>query len=82
MNRKDKDRLRALKKEIKRSGNKRVRSSIKRDLVVNPEDADLTAVDYDGRSSKKMNGMDYDSTRKKKTPRHEDQADSSAAPDR
>ena len=64
MNRKDKDRLRALKREIKRSGNKKVRQSIKRSLTTNPEEADLLATDYDGRSSKKMNGMDYDSTRK------------------
>jgi len=74
VNRKDKDRLRALKREIKRQGNKKVRSSIKKSLATNPEEAHLTEVDYDGRSSKKMNGIDHDSTRKKKTPRqdHED----------
>ena len=67
MNRKDKDRLRALKREIKRSGNKKVRSQVKKDLATNSEDADLTQVDYGSRSSKKMNGIDYDATRKKKT---------------
>ena len=69
MNRKDKNRLRSLKREIKRSGNKKVRSRLKKDLATNPDDAHLTQVDYGGRTSKKMNGIDYDSTRKKKTPR-------------
>lgn len=68
-NRKDKDRLRALKREIKRAGNKKVRSKFKKDIAENPEEAHLTQVDYGGRRSKDMNGIDYDSTRKKKTPR-------------
>ena len=65
MNRKEKDRLRKIKREIKRSGNKKVRSQAKRDLMENPEEAHLSQQDYGGRSSKKMNGMDRDATRKK-----------------
>lgn len=52
-----------MKREIKRSGNKKVRSKIKHDLATNPEEAHLTDYDYDGSSSKKMNGMDHDATR-------------------
>lgn len=76
-NRKEKDRIRKLKRVVKRSGNKKVRSAIKRDLMTNPEEAHLTQVDYDGRTSKTFNGNDYDSTRQKK-PRHQPYQDDKA----
>lgn len=68
-NRKEKDQLRKLKRVIKRSGNKKVRSAAKKDLATNPEDAHLTQIDYGGKKSRDLNGIDYDATRKKKTPR-------------
>lgn len=65
-NRKEKDQLRKLKRVIKRSGNKKVRSAAKRDLLANPEDAHLTQTDYGGRRSRDMNGIDHDATREKR----------------
>ncbi len=65
MNNKDKKRLREIKRRIKRAGNKRLRSHFKRDLEENPEETHLGDVDFGSKSSKKFNGMDDDSTRKK-----------------
>lgn len=56
---------------VKRSGNKKVRSAIKKDIATNPEDAHLTNVDYDGSTSKVLNGNDYDSTRKRNKKDHQ-----------
>jgi len=65
-NRKEKKRLRQIKRDIKRSGNKRVRSQVKRDLEENPEEAHLAQHNFGGYTSEKFNGMDDDATRKKK----------------
>jgi hypothetical protein len=66
MNSQDKKYLRKVKREIKRSGNKRVRSQIKREIEENPDVAHMSEQDFGGFSSEIMNGMDYDSKRKKK----------------
>jgi hypothetical protein len=68
MNEKDKKRLRRIKRVVKRSGNKKVRSKIKRDIAQNPEEAHLGDIDYGAYNSKKYNGMDRDATRQKDDP--------------
>lgn len=65
-NRKDKKRLRDLKRKIKRSGNKKARADLKRDLANNPEEAHFGEIQRGKRRSENLNGMDYDSKRKKK----------------
>jgi hypothetical protein len=70
-NRKDKKRLRELKRKIKRSGNKKARADLKRDLATNPEEAHFGQVERGGRRSENLNGLDYDSKRKKKSQRRE-----------
>jgi len=70
-NRKDKKRLRELKRKIKRSGNKKARADLKRDLAINPEEAHFGQLERGGRRSENLNGLDYDSKRKKKTQRRE-----------
>lgn len=61
----NKKRMRKIKKDVKRHGNKKLRLNIKNNLLNNPEDAHLIIPDYDGKSSEPFNGMDDDSTRKK-----------------
>lgn len=65
MNERDKDRIRRIKRVVKRSGNKKVRSKAKRNIAQNPEEAHLGDDDYGAYSSKKYNGIDNDSTRRK-----------------
>ena len=61
----DKRRYRKLKRDIKRAGNKRRRAHLKRDLAENPEEAACTEFDFGRTSSKTMNGMDQDPTRRR-----------------
>jgi hypothetical protein len=62
----DKRRLRKLKRDIKRAGNKRRRQHLKRDLAANPEDAAFTDFDFGRDSSAGLNATDRDATRRKR----------------
>jgi hypothetical protein len=64
----DKREKRQLKRDIKRAGNKRRRNQLKRDLADNPDEAHHSAGDVGRLSSKEYNGMDQDSTRRRKEP--------------
>ena len=63
---KDKRALRKLKREIKRTGGKRRRQHLKRQLAENPEEAASAEFEFRGDSSATLNGLDRDSTRRKK----------------
>ena len=60
----DKRRLRQLKRDIKRAGNKRRRQALKKDLERNPEEAAHSEFDYGRLSSETLNGLD-EATRRK-----------------
>ncbi len=75
----NKKRLRAIKKKIKRSGNKKVRADLKRDLATNPEEAH-NELERGQRRSENLNGMDYDAKRKKKKRSLYDQANGGIIP--
>jgi len=64
MDQKDKRQLRRLKRDIKRTGNKRRRQVLKRDLTDSPEDAPHAEFDFGRSSSATLNGLDEDATRK------------------
>jgi len=64
MNHDDKRRLRQLKRNIKKAGNKRRRQHFKRALTDHPEDAHLDEADFGRHSSASFNGMDQDATRR------------------
>jgi hypothetical protein len=66
MSNKEKREFRKLKKEIKRRGNKRLRSALKRDLEENPEVAHLVNPEIEKYVSQDMNGKFLDPNRKKK----------------
>jgi hypothetical protein len=66
----DKRRIRKIKKDFKRLGNKHNRRKMKRQLEENPDDAHLTDHDLGAWRSESFNGMDYDATRKRKGPLH------------
>jgi hypothetical protein len=59
----DKLRLRKLKRDIKRAGNKRRRQQLKRQLAENPEEAPYSEFDFGRTSSETLNGLDKISTR-------------------
>jgi hypothetical protein len=61
----DKRRLRKLKRDIKRAGNKRRRQLLKRQLTENPEETPHTEFDFGRTSSETLNGLDRDSTRRR-----------------
>ena len=61
----DKRQLRKLKREIKRTGGKRLRQRLKRDLTENPEEAAHGEVDFGRLSSVTLNKLDNDKTRRK-----------------
>ena len=63
----DKRRVRQLKRELKKAGNKARRQRLKRDLADNPEDAHWTEPTVGRRSTIGLNGMDQDATRRKKS---------------
>jgi hypothetical protein len=60
----DKRRLRKLKRDIKRAGNKRRRQHLKRELAANPEEAPFAAFDFGRDSSAGLNALDHDATRR------------------
>jgi hypothetical protein len=60
-----KKQLRKLKREVKKAGNKRRRQSLKRDLIDNPEEAHHSEFDYGDTSSRGLNGLDKDATRRR-----------------
>jgi hypothetical protein len=62
----DKRKLRELKRALKKRGNKHRRQQLKRDLVENPEEAAHAEEELGRHRSEDLNGIDKDSTRKKK----------------
>jgi hypothetical protein len=62
----DKRQFRKLKRDLKRAGSKRRRRFLKRELEENPEDAPHSEFDFGRTSSAGFNGMDQDSTRRKR----------------
>jgi hypothetical protein len=61
----DKRRLRKLKRDVKRTGNRKRRHHLKRTLVENPEAAD-TDFEFGRDSSQFLNGNDRDATRRRR----------------
>ena len=61
----DKRRLRKLKRDLKRAGNKSRRQFLKRSLNEDHEEAPYAEYDFGRQSSAGLNGLDQDSTRKK-----------------
>ena len=64
----DKRKLRQLKRDIKRAGNKRRRQHLKRQLAENPEDAPYHEFDFGHNTSAGLNAIDRDATRRRKEP--------------
>lgn len=62
----DKRQMRDLKRAVKKRGNKHRRQELKRTLVDNPEAAAEAEEDLGKHRSDRLNGLDQDSTRKKK----------------
>jgi hypothetical protein len=62
----DKRQMRDLKRALKKRGNKHRRQQLKRDLAENPESAAETEENLGKHRSDRLNGLDNDSTRKKK----------------
>ena len=62
----DKRKLRDLKRTLKKRGNKHRRQELKRDLADNPEEAAHAEENLGRHRSEDLNGIDSDSTRKKK----------------
>jgi hypothetical protein len=62
----DKRKLRQHKRAVKRAGNKHRRQQLKRDLAENPEEAAHSEEDLGRDRSADFNGIDNDSTRRKK----------------
>jgi hypothetical protein len=61
----DKRRLRKLKRDIKKAGNKSRRRHFKRELAENPEEAPYSEYEFGSKSSESMNALDHDSTRRR-----------------
>ena len=67
MDGKDKKLYRQIKRDIKKAGNKSLRRRLKNNLVDHPEEAHWDEVDHgNSLSSRGMNGLDQDSTRKRR----------------
>jgi hypothetical protein len=62
----DKRAMRDLKRAIKKRGTKHRRAQLKRDLAENPEEAAESEETFGKFDSARLNGLDKDSTRKKK----------------
>ena len=62
----DKRQMRDLKRALKKRGNKHRRQQLKRYLAENPEEAAESEEDLGKFRSDRLNGLDNDSTRKKK----------------
>jgi hypothetical protein len=60
----DKRRLRKLKRDIKRTGNRKRRQHLKRALTDNPEEAADASFEFGRDSSQFLNGNDRDATRR------------------
>jgi hypothetical protein len=60
----DKKERRALKRAVKRAGQKHLRAVLKRDLRDRPEEAAFTETDFGRHRSDHLNGQDHDSTRR------------------
>lgn len=67
----DKRILRKLKRDLKRSGSKRRRRHLKRELAENPEEAPHSEFEFGDDRSENLNGMDRDSTRRRKPKKSE-----------
>lgn len=61
----EKRRLRQLKRDVKKAGNRKRRQALKRDLERNPEGAADAEFDYGRDSSAGLNGIDNDATRRR-----------------
>jgi len=61
----DKRELRALKREVKKRGNKHRRQQLKRDLEANPEVTHMARPVFGRHQSARLNGLDRDSTRRR-----------------
>lgn len=68
MDPRDKRQLRKLKRDLKRAGNKRRRRHLKRELAERPDDAPYSEFAFGDDSSTGFNGLDHDSTRRRKDP--------------
>jgi hypothetical protein len=67
MDSKDKKRYRQIKRDIKKAGTRRLRQRLKNNLADHPDEAHLDDIDYDDSlSSRDMNGLDQDSTRRRR----------------
>jgi hypothetical protein len=62
----DKRRHRQLKRDIKKAGNRKRRQQLKRDLARHPEEAAYSEVDLGSDTSAPLNGIDRDSTRRRR----------------
>ena len=58
--------LRKLKRDIKRAGVKRRRQQLKRDLTDKPDEAHHSEFEFGRDSSTGLNGLDHDTTRRRK----------------
>lgn len=61
----DKRRVRKLKRDLKRAGNKARRQQLKRSLTEAPDDAAAPTYDFGRLSSAGFNGLDRDATRRR-----------------
>jgi hypothetical protein len=61
----DKRRLRQLKRDVKKAGNRKRRRQLQRELTDNPEEAAHSEFDYGRNSSASLNGIDNDATRRR-----------------
>jgi len=61
----NKRQLRKLKRDIKRSGSRRARRQLKRDLLERPEEAPHSEVDFGRLGSAGLNALDQDGTRRR-----------------
>lgn len=61
----DKRSYRKLKRDLKRTGNKRRRQHLKRELTERPENAPHSAFDFGRSGTAGLNGIDRDATRRR-----------------
>jgi hypothetical protein len=61
----EKRRLRQLKRDLKKSGNRKRRRHLQRELTDKPEEAAHSEFDYGRASSSTLNGIDNDATRRR-----------------
>lgn len=60
----DKRRLRKLKRDLKKAGNKTRRQRLKRDLAEHPDEAHWTEPTVGRKSTVGLNALDHDATRR------------------